>query len=261
MTVKLRATIILTISFLCVIATVSGAGQILAFPAEFYGTVYIDGSPAPAGTNVTSIVDNNVTGSIITSIPGAFGGDAVFDPRLFAIGTTDGQLISFEINGIRANQSAVFHPGTAAQIMVSIGVPIPETPVPTTTTVPPNDTPIPPTGQPGTGSGSTSEYYQSAQSGGSGGSGVDGLNVPMNPGNRILPPGPVTSAAITTPATAVVPTAQLVSAEELTVIPTTVPIETPQTSRPTTSAPGYSAITFAGLVVVCIGYRIARSWL
>ena len=114
---KFRA-ILLILSFLCVTSIVSAAPLL---PTEFYGTVYIDGSPAPAGTTIAALVNNEVTGTITTSEPGIFGGYGPLDPRLATMGTTDGQEVTFTVNGIEAHETAAFHPGTTGELTVSTG--------------------------------------------------------------------------------------------------------------------------------------------
>lgn len=248
--VKLRV-ILLTIFFLCATSIVSALPMV---PAEYYGTVYIDGSPAPAGTNITSVIENQVTDFFVTTVPGVFGGTGPMDPRLSVTGTADGQKISFTINGILANQTAVFHSGTTGQIALSLGVTSVVTPVPNaTTTLPQGAIVYPDLGTSGSYD-SPSQYGQSSRSG-------TGESAPMNPSNRILAPASEMSPVLTTPTTAAIPAAQPASSEERSEIPATLAGEIPQTRPPTTSAPGYSAVTFAGLVVVCIGYRIVRSCL
>jgi len=54
-------------------------------PCEFYGTVTVMGSPAPAGTLITAYVNGTNQGSITVTEPGKFGGMGTFDERLIVM--------------------------------------------------------------------------------------------------------------------------------------------------------------------------------
>lgn len=118
MIMRLRAITLITI-FLCV-TSIACAAPLL--PGEFYGTVYIDGSPAPAGTNITALIDGQASGFVTTTVQGVFGGVGPFDTRLAVVGLADGQNVSFTINGDPASETAVFHPGTTGELILSTGV-------------------------------------------------------------------------------------------------------------------------------------------
>jgi PGF-pre-PGF domain-containing protein len=51
-------------------------------PASYYGSVTIDGDPAPAGTTVEAVVDGEVVGSITTDEAGEYGGAGAFEEKL-----------------------------------------------------------------------------------------------------------------------------------------------------------------------------------
>ncbi|MDZ7729948.1 MAG: carboxypeptidase regulatory-like domain-containing protein [Natrialbaceae archaeon] len=57
-------------------------------PASYYGSITIDGQPAPANLTVEAEINGSVRGSINTSSPGAYGGPGVGDPTLDVPGTT-----------------------------------------------------------------------------------------------------------------------------------------------------------------------------
>ena len=46
------------------------ASAIPPMPTEFYGSVVIDGKPAPAGTNITALINGVEKGSIKTVVDG-----------------------------------------------------------------------------------------------------------------------------------------------------------------------------------------------
>jgi hypothetical protein len=247
MTVKLRA-IIFTILFLC-LASIVSASPLL--PTEFYGTVYIDGSPAPAGTNITSIIGNQVSGFYVTTVPGVFGGFGVYDSRLVAVGTEDGQLISFGINGVPANQTALFHPGVTGNIVLSIGPAPSVTPTAGTTVSPPQQPVIDTVNE---------AYGRSAQMSAGASAQVDSRTSASASGLTTLTQ-PVTPLIQGTPVSAANPAVQPTSAVERQATQIAGAGATSQTSDPTSSIPGYVVAAFIVIAVVFVGYGIVRSWL
>lgn len=95
-------------------------------PAEYYGNVLVDGSPAPAGTVVTALFQNDTRGQVITEIDGFYGGPGLFDPRL-KVNITEEELlsgnlfISFRINDLQASETILFEPGSSQQVDISTG--------------------------------------------------------------------------------------------------------------------------------------------
>lgn len=94
------------------------AGPIL--PCEFYGNVSINETPAPAGTFIEALINNQVTGTLTTSQPGLYGGMGIFDPRVRVTGQENGQLITFFINGQLANQTATFQSGITQRLDLTL---------------------------------------------------------------------------------------------------------------------------------------------
>lgn len=89
------------------------ANGIPALPHAFYGTVTINGSPAPSGTQVSATVDS---GSVITNVqnPVATVGDSygIDSPYLLVQGDiTPGATITFHVNGVSTGQTAIFEAG------------------------------------------------------------------------------------------------------------------------------------------------------
>ncbi|EMA38080.1 CARDB domain-containing protein [Halobiforma nitratireducens] len=101
-----------TIVLLSAIA-VGGAAPALAdddpdpVPAAYYGTVEIDGEPAPEGTEIAAVIDGEVRGTITVDEAGEFGGSAADEDKLVVEGTTDdaGEPVDFLVN-----QQEVDHP-------------------------------------------------------------------------------------------------------------------------------------------------------
>jgi len=137
-----------------------------AMPHQFYGIVSFTNGPAPDGLLVEAKVINGVsivsTESTVTK-NGKYG----YDP-LFKVednnSTLSGETIEFYVDGIKANETAVFVNGNSSQVNLTIPVSLPTTPTPSST---------PTTG--GDGGGSTSG------GGGGGGGGVTTPSTPTSP--------------------------------------------------------------------------------
>ncbi|MDD1724807.1 MAG: hypothetical protein LUQ07_06740 [Methanospirillum sp.] len=111
---------------LLIITSISIVSAVPPLPAEYYGNVLIDGSPAPAGTVVTILMQNIPKGSLTTEVPGFYGGPGLFDPRLKINATEEeykaGNLtVSFQINGVPAARTILFEPGSSQQFDLSTG--------------------------------------------------------------------------------------------------------------------------------------------
>ncbi|MCK9278507.1 MAG: hypothetical protein M0P22_10505 [Methanoculleus sp.] len=103
------------------IALIGTASAIPALPAEFTGSVTIDGSPAPAGTVITARIGDRDCGSLTLAAAGAFGGDSTFDKRLL-VGGEDGdtgKTITFFVDGTHAG-TAVYTPGTSTNLALAV---------------------------------------------------------------------------------------------------------------------------------------------
>ena len=97
-------------------------------PAEFWGSVSELGIPAPAGSLITAMVGDQERGSITTSEPGIYGGSGPFDERLRVNGT-EGEIITFWLNGRQSEQTAVFSSGS---LNLDLSFAVPPTTIPTT---------------------------------------------------------------------------------------------------------------------------------
>lgn len=95
-------------------------------PTEFYGSVVLDGKPAPAGTNITAIINGVEKGSIKIVVDGFYGGPGIFDDRLKVSVPEEeykpGMLkISFMIGDKQAVQSVDYEPGVSKQLDLAVG--------------------------------------------------------------------------------------------------------------------------------------------
>jgi len=122
-TVAVRATLATLLLFSFVLICSAGAP---ALPCEFYGTVTIDGSPAPAGTIISAKINDAERGRYVLEEAGIYGGPGTFDQRLKVI-AEEGDLVSgsskitFWINGQKAWQETVFQPGISMKLDLSVG--------------------------------------------------------------------------------------------------------------------------------------------
>ncbi|MFH0966755.1 MAG: hypothetical protein V1862_03615 [Methanobacteriota archaeon] len=95
-------------------------------PAEFYGTLSVDGKPAPIGTVITAQINGVEKGSIVSIVDGFYGGPGLFDIRLKVNVSEEeyrpGELkVVFMINGQQATQNVDFEPGSSKQLDLSTG--------------------------------------------------------------------------------------------------------------------------------------------
>lgn len=117
-------------------------------PGEYYGTITIDGAPAPAGTLIQAIINGGVRGSYTTSVPGQYGSSCLFATRLIVQPTEADSAshqpirLGFLINGVAADQTMFFSSGIRS---VALSMHHPETtpPTPTATPTPEVTTPVP----------------------------------------------------------------------------------------------------------------------
>ncbi len=104
------------------IALIGTASAIPALPAEFTGSVTIDGSPAPAGTVITARIGDRDCGSLTLTTAGVFGGDSTFDTRLLVSGEDGdaGKTITFFVDGVPAAETVVYAPGTPTILALTV---------------------------------------------------------------------------------------------------------------------------------------------
>jgi len=134
--------------------------QTPSLPHQFFGTIkFTDGVAAPNGLAVEARINGAVAGNSITA-NGKYG----YNPNLlFALdnqGVHAGKTVEFYVDGIKANETAIFVNGNSSQVNLTIPASLPTTPIPSPT----------PTG--GSGGGSTS---------GGGGGEVTAPSTPTSP--------------------------------------------------------------------------------
>jgi|GEM_PF-1608176 hypothetical protein len=108
--------------FLLLFALAGTASAIPTLPAEFSGTVTIDGSPALAGTVITALIDDRDCGMLTLTAAGVYGGEDVLDSRLIVSGEDSdaGKTITFLVDGVAAAETAVYTSGTSTQLALTV---------------------------------------------------------------------------------------------------------------------------------------------
>ncbi len=106
------------ISAIILIGTVAAAPVL---PEEFYGSVYLNGNQAPAGTLIIVTINGEPRGNLTTSVDGLYGGPDNFDPRLIASSTEEevnaGHVnVTFVVGGVQAFQIVPFKAGTSEKL-------------------------------------------------------------------------------------------------------------------------------------------------
>ena len=95
-------------------------------PCEFYGTIVVDGTAAPAETEIDAYIGDRIAGSIITEESGVYGGTGTFDIRLVVAPAPeelfDGTaVIRFAIGDRFADQTFIFESGHSTEIDLTFG--------------------------------------------------------------------------------------------------------------------------------------------
>ncbi|WP_180371642.1 Ig-like domain-containing protein, partial [Neomoorella thermoacetica] len=96
-------------------------------PAAYYGTVTLNGQPAPIGTIIVARIGGEVRGQITVENVGEYGGPG--DPlalKLKVNGTMEdeGKPVTFEVAGIQASETVAFKVGDVKQVnLTATGTP------------------------------------------------------------------------------------------------------------------------------------------
>ena len=95
-------------------------------PAEFYGTVTLQGSPAPAGTAVVAKINEQVRGQLTLKDAGTYGGTGIFDDKLVVAATEDdlkagNTMVSFTVGETKADQTVPFEAGKVQKLDLTVG--------------------------------------------------------------------------------------------------------------------------------------------
>lgn len=114
---------------------VAAAQQPPALPHAFFGTLDVNGAPAPAGIQVeargTGVRTGLLGNPVITTEKGRYGGASLYDVKLVVQGSLEtGDLIEFFVNGTKAEcavpggtwqSSYPFRSGDVTQLLLRVG--------------------------------------------------------------------------------------------------------------------------------------------
>ncbi len=91
-------------------------------PCSFFGSVTVDGDPAPAGTVVTALIGGSECGSLTTSESGTYGGSEAWDLKLLVQSDEAdvGQTIIFRVNDALARETATYTPGNVQNLDLTV---------------------------------------------------------------------------------------------------------------------------------------------
>jgi hypothetical protein len=121
---RLALSLVLILFALCLFPAGAASQPLpdLIFPKWFYGSVTIDGNPAPVGTSIFAKIGDTNRGNIVTEVPGLYGGPSG-GKKLVAEGEIgdEGRTISFYIRTfrsefIKANEVSVFESGVVEEL-------------------------------------------------------------------------------------------------------------------------------------------------
>ena len=124
MKLKLVASILLAL-LLALAVTPVYADDAPSLPHAFYGTVDINGSPAPVGTEVEVRGEGVQTGvgnnPVVTTVEGEYGGGSdPMAPKLIVQGSvTEGDTVTFYVNGFDTGQTAHWRSGELTEVNLS----------------------------------------------------------------------------------------------------------------------------------------------
>jgi len=79
-------------------------------PNTFYGSVILNGEPAPSGTTIEAFIDGISIDSVVVQSEGIYG-----HYSYLSVEGVSGSVISFKVNGIEADQTAVWMEFTGPQ--------------------------------------------------------------------------------------------------------------------------------------------------
>ncbi len=144
-------TVIISLILAC-LAALFAAIPVLAFPplpSGFYGTVQVNGDSVPDGTVVRALIDEQVYAEGYTQ---TYQGNSVYSLSVSGddLSTTardggrEGDTIQFEVGGVLANETGIWHSGTNVELNLTASS-VDPLPAPSATPSPvPAQTPVPP---------------------------------------------------------------------------------------------------------------------
>ena len=131
----MRRTAFVGIILLVLCTGAAVAADIPPLPAQYFGTVSVNGQPAQAGTTITAVIGSEVLGSLTITEAGKLGESGTFGAKLLAApasSTAEGKSVSFLIGTSTAAEKVSFVSGDAREISLTfagVAVPTSQTPV------------------------------------------------------------------------------------------------------------------------------------
>ena len=125
MKIKIVVLGFLVVVFLSLIMVEAGFAEPPPMPSSFYGTVKANGSNVPLSTKISAWIDGvkyTETSVIVFNSDTVYNldvpGDIISTPEIE--GGKPGDLITFSINGVFANQTGTWQSGTNIELNLSI---------------------------------------------------------------------------------------------------------------------------------------------
>ncbi|MBI2934597.1 MAG: hypothetical protein HYY29_03395 [Chloroflexi bacterium] len=235
---KTLAATISAILYVLTLSSVPALGQAPSLPHAFFGTVTINGQPAPAGARIEARgagVSTGISGNPLTTTQqGLYGGESGIQLKLIVQGNiTEGAALSFFVNGVLAPQSAQWRTGQVTRLDLAVATVAPAvTPAPTAAPSP-QPTAAPTVAPPATPTPAPAFVSQSPGGGGSSGAPLSGPTqtatiVPATPPR----PDPKVSASASPAKSVAQPPAAPVQAPAQQKPPPPAPSITPATQVP-----------------------------
>lgn len=106
----------LVLATLAGVPAVAVADDTPAVPASYYGSVTVDGEPAPVGTEIDAVVDGDVQDTITVEEAGQYGGPGPFDEKLVVDDAEAGDTVEFQIDGEPAEETVEWEPGDVREV-------------------------------------------------------------------------------------------------------------------------------------------------
>lgn len=122
-----KISLVLIVVLVCLFGTlfpVSSLAEDITLPEEFYGNITVNGVAASVGTVIVAKIGGEEKGSFTTTEAGIYGGSGTFDPRLVVSGEEADirQVITFWVNGSKADQTAIYEPGESRELNLTAWV-------------------------------------------------------------------------------------------------------------------------------------------
>jgi len=124
---KLTVFIVFIVLALSLALSATPVYAVPALPHAFYGSVSINGAPAPPGTSVeargTGIMTGIEDNPTVTTASGIYGTSNPFQHRLIVQGDIEeGATITFYVNGISTGQTAEWHSGETTEVNLTVTI-------------------------------------------------------------------------------------------------------------------------------------------